>query len=87
MEKLELLKKVRRMDAPEFMLTRIQAKIRADKADRLPVSWQWAGAMACGLLLVFHIFLLETERTPPISAAEQVAESLQIQSSNQLYDE
>lgn len=87
MKNLELLKKVRRVEAPLFLLTRIQAKIGAAAAERLPVSWQWAGALAFGLLLVLNSIALKTGKTPPLTATGQLAESLRLQPSNQLYDE
>ena len=87
MKDLDLLKKVRRVEAPPFLLTRIQAKIGAAETGRLPVSWRWAGGLTFGLLLFFNVFSLKFEKTTLPSPAGQIAESLHLQTSNQLYDE
>jgi hypothetical protein len=87
MENLELFKKVQRAEAPPFLLTRIQAKIRSAETERLPASWRWVGALTCGLLLFFNIYVLKTEKTLSLAPAEQIAQSIDIQMSNQLYDE
>ena len=87
MENLALLKKVRRVEAPPFLQTRIQAKIRASAAERLPASWQWAGGLAFALLLFLNGIALRREKTAAQPPSGLMAESLEIQTSNQLYDE
>lgn len=83
----DLLKKVRRVEAPPFLLTRIEAKLDAARAARTPVSWQWAGAIAFGLLLLLHLGALQSDSAPSGAAAHQIAQSLSLQTSHQLYDE
>jgi hypothetical protein len=87
MENLELLKKVRSVDAPPFLLTRIEAKILAAQAERIPVSWRWSGALAFGLLLLLNVFSLASEKASTSTQAEQMAQSFQLQTINQLYNE
>ncbi len=87
MKKLELLQKVQRVDAPPFLLTRIEAKIRAAASERLPASWQWAAVLALGALLFIHVAVLKPEATAPLAGPEPLAKILDIQTSNQLYDE
>lgn len=83
----DLLKKVRRVEAPPFLLTRIEAKLDAARAARTPVSWQWAGAVAFGLLFLLHLGALQSDSAPSGAAAHQIAQSLSLQTSHQLYDE
>jgi hypothetical protein len=87
MNQIALLKKVRQVEAPPFMLTRIEAKLRAIEAERLPVSWQWAGALTFMLLVLFNVSAMRTERTASPDATSQLVESLQLHPSNQLYHE
>lgn len=87
MEHLDVLKKVRRVEAPPFLLTRIKAKIRANEAESLPVSWVWSGAMACGLLVLANVVVLKAQGSEAMPLAEKIDETLQIQLSNQLYNE
>ncbi|MFN0216495.1 MAG: hypothetical protein ACKVT2_19720 [Saprospiraceae bacterium] len=85
---MEQLKKVRKVDAPPFLLTRIQAKIRASAAEKVPVSWNWAGALALSILLVLNISLfIGTGKTPGIDRTQSLAEGMNLQSNNQLYNE
>jgi hypothetical protein len=87
MKNLDLFKKVQRVEAPPFLLTRIHAKIRAAEAERLPVSWRWAGALVLGLLLFFNAQALKTGQGQSSAPVGQVAESFGMLTSNQLYDE
>lgn len=86
-EELDLLKKVAKTDAPPFLMTRIAAKIRAGESERLPVSWQWAGSLAFTALLLFNVFFLKNNTRKPENASETLAVSLNLQTSNQFYDE
>ena len=83
MNDIDLLKKVSKVDAPPFLLTRIQAKIRSGEAERLPVSWGWASGLAFSLLLLLNMLALgrSNETTPTKSLAEQ----LQMNQNNELY--
>ncbi len=84
---LDLLKKVSKMDAPPFLMTRIAAKIRAGEIERLPVSWQLAGGLAFAALVFFNVFLAKNENRKTALPAETLAVNLKLQTSNQLYDE
>lgn len=85
---MELLKKVKKVDAPYFMLTRIQAKIRANVAERTPVSWKLVGTMAFCTLLMLNVFLfIGTEESHLSNGAKSLAAGMKLQSDNQLYDE
>lgn len=83
MEQLELLKKVGRVDAPPFLLTRIQAKIRLGEAERLPLSWGWASGLAFGLLLLVNV--LAVGRSNEAAPTKSLAEQLQMNQNDQFY--
>lgn len=86
-DKLDALKKVQKVEAPPFLWTRIQARIRQSDMERLPRSWQWAGALAFGILLLLNWRVIATSgRTTPAPVAT-LAAGIQLQPSNQLYDE
>ncbi len=86
---LELLKKVKKLEAPPFLLTRINAKIKAIQVEQLPSSWKWAGALAFGLMFCLNIFGLKTghQTTSNHSGVETLADGLQMSNFNQLYHE
>lgn len=85
--KIESLRKVRRVDAPPFLLTRIEAKIRAAEVERLSVAWQWAGALAFGLLIFLNLSAVKPGQTNQPDTTSQLVESLNLHPSNQLYHE
>ena len=82
---IELLKKVRPTEAPPWLYTRIQAHIRRLAAEQAPGWWSWAGGLAFAALLCLNFFAWRQAGTR--SVAENLAISLQLQPSNQLYDE
>jgi hypothetical protein len=69
MDPLKLLQKVEKVEAPPFLMTRIQAKIRAAVTEQAPVSWQWAGATA--LLLMFWLNFNAVSNTAPNNIAAE----------------
>ena len=83
MNDIELLKKVGKVDAPPFLLTRIQAKIRSGEAERLPVSWGWASGLAFSLLLLLNVLILG--RPSQTAPTKSLAEQLQMNQNNELY--
>lgn len=82
MKDLELLKKVQKVEAPPFLLTRVRAKIRAEERERLPAAWLWSGALAFGLLLWLN-FALASDA--PIGTEINIAAQYGLHSTQQLY--
>lgn len=88
-QNIEQLKKVRKVDAPPFLLTRIHAKIRASKVEQLPLSWRWAGGLAFGLMLCLNLLAVKMnhQATGQPDGIEALADGLQMTNANQLYHE
>ena len=84
---LNLLKKIQKVDAPEFMYTRIQARIGNQASEQLPLSWKWAGGLAFALLLALNISLLQRRQMPTPDTAELLISNMNLYPSNQLYHE
>ncbi|HOY06976.1 MAG TPA: hypothetical protein PLO67_16325 [Saprospiraceae bacterium] len=84
---IDLLKKVGKVDTPEFLFTRIQAKINSPAQEQLPVSWKWAGSLAFGLLLAANLFFAQNRRPMLPDTAELLVSSMSLDHSNQLYHE
>lgn len=78
LEKIELLRKVRRVEAPPFLLTRIRAKIDAARAEKLPATWAWAGSLAFGLLLFLNVVLATRTETADPAAQYRLHQSPQL---------
>ena len=81
----ELLRKVEKVDAPPFLLTRIQAKINALEADKMPFSWQLSGVFAIGLTLIINFTALQNFLNRPSNTLDGVANSMQLNPNLQLY--
>ncbi|MCC6461983.1 MAG: hypothetical protein IT260_16030 [Saprospiraceae bacterium] len=82
---IDLLKKVGKTEAPPWLFTRIQAKLRQGEAEQAPGWWPWATGLALAALLVLNLAVWQGAGSP--SAAESLVSSLQLHASNQLYDE
>lgn len=88
-EALQHLKKVGKVEAPPFLLTRIQAKIAARQVAQVPSSWKWAGALAFGTVLLLNLLAVGSVQPSRDSRSqiETLADGLQLSGTNQLYDE
>jgi hypothetical protein len=87
MNHLDLLKMVEKVDAPPYLLTRIQAKIHAMQTERVPTAWKWAGTMTfCCLLGLNGYCLLTTQKSYNIPT-QSLMYSLGLYQNYQLYDE
>ena len=84
---IDLLKKVQKVDAPEFLFTRIRTKIAHPALDRVPPTWKWAGALAFGLLLTANFFLAHNRGQLTPDTTELLVSSMSLDHSNQLYHE
>jgi len=82
----ELLGQVGRVDPPPFLFTRIEARIELQQESRPSRSWVLATGMAMALLLTVNsYFLLRGSNEMPVVPIEQLASSLELNASNQLY--
>lgn len=80
---MDLLKKVDRVEAPPFLLTRIEAGIRAKEVERMPLTWTWAGSLVLALLLLLNGLALR-QSTATIQT-ENLIQQFQMNQTNQLY--
>ena len=75
---LNRCKKVQKVDAPPFLMTRIRAKIQAVEAEKLPVFWRWAGATAVVLLLWLNYMQVVQPENNNIAAQFGLYQSAQL---------
>ncbi len=88
--KLDLLKQIREVDAPPFLLTRIRQQIQNLDNEAAPVKWKWAFAFTSVAILVLNISIffktantIETKTT----GIKTVINSMNLASSNNIYHE
>ncbi len=86
--KLDILKRVRKEEAPPFLYTRILQRISLLPEAPAPVKWRFAFAATAVLLLILNIGILFSSKPKPQSGGiETVVNSMQLSTSNELYHE
>ncbi len=87
-QKLDLLKKIQKVDAPPFILTRIRQRL--DSAELMPASTAWKLAFGSGLLLVaalnVSILLLRFSNTNK-SQIQEIVSTMDLSNQNDFYNE
>lgn len=87
-KKLELLKKLSRVDAPAFLLTGIKERIRQTFHEPAPVRWKMAfTALAIVVLIVNIIAVARSEKQAAGKGPEVIFRAMQLSSSNEFYYE
>ena len=82
----ELLRNVSRVDPPPFLFTRIEARVTTRNEERPSRSWLVATGMAMAFLLTVNTyFLLKNSYGSTSVPIEQLASSMEMNASNQLY--
>ncbi|MGB4844141.1 MAG: hypothetical protein WBP16_06735 [Ferruginibacter sp.] len=90
--KLDLLKQIKAVDAPPFLLTRIRQQIDNLNNVEAPVKWKWAFAVSAVLIMALNISILFTSNdktvdTDKAAGIETVVSSMNLTNTNQLYNE
>lgn len=90
--KLDLLKQIKAVDAPPFLLTRIRQQIDNLNNVEAPVKWKWAFAVSAVLISALNISILFTSNdktvvTDKAAGIESVVSSMNLTNTNQLYNE
>ncbi len=87
-QKLDLLKKIQKVDAPPFILTRIRQRL--DSVEQMPASIAWKLAFGSGLLLVaalnVSILLLRFSNTDK-SQIQEIVSTMDLSNQNDFYNE
>jgi hypothetical protein len=85
MNELKMLEKVKRVEAPPFLFTRIEAQLN----EQLPVRWVWVSLSAVLFLVVINTLILQGNTQLPkswnASSVQYISEEMGIQTTNQLY--
>ncbi len=87
--KLDLLKQIKEVDAPPFLLTRIRQGIDNLHNAEAPVKWKWAFAIISIFLLLLNlsIFFKTPATTNKKAGIESLVTTLNLSTSNSLYNE
>jgi hypothetical protein len=78
------LHKLKRVETPPFLFTRIQQKIEESRVGMMPKKFVWAVGLSFVLVLALNIgMILSTNHQP--NSLEQFAQSLDLVNDNTLY--
>lgn len=55
----ELLQGIQKVEAPQFLFTKIQTSIRKQLEDRIPLRYVWMGAFSLVILLTLNIWTMQ----------------------------
>lgn len=91
-KKLDLLKQIKQVDAPPFLLTPIRQQIDNLSNFKAPVKWKWAFAASAILILALNvsIFFKSADTTASAgrnTAIENVVQSMNLTNTINLYNE
>ena len=84
-QKIELLQKIKRVDAPPFLFTRIEAKL-SNNNNEIPFIPKWAFVLSSSLILSLNVFVFTANKSESNSIV-QVGNSMKLTVSNNLYNE
>ena len=84
---LEDLKKIKKVDAPPFLYTRIEAKIEAMEAKEVPMKWVLASSFALSFLLFINIISIRSlfANGGNSNSLELIMDDMNLSPANQLY--
>ncbi|MBA4145592.1 MAG: hypothetical protein C0523_07510 [Cytophaga sp.] len=87
-KKLELLAKIKRVEAPPFLFTRILERIDSRAMEKAPATWRVALVTATLLILTLNVSVLfRASDKPKESDVEEVINSMRLSRTNDLYHE
>jgi hypothetical protein len=81
---LENLGKIKRLEAPPYLFTRIKQRIEQSKKERLPRSIAVALSFSFAVLLVINTLVIVKYNSAP-NAMQSYAQSINLTSNNSLY--
>ena len=87
-KKLDALKKIKQVDAPPFLITRIKQQIENLENAPAPVKWKWAFAVSTMLILVLNVSVFfKNNNTKEKAGIESVISAMHLSDTNALYYE
>ena len=81
---LTYLEKIKRVDTPPFLFTRIQQKINYAQNTIVPKKIVWTISLAFIVILMLNVSIIVSQQTPS-NTLESYAQSINLISNNNLY--
>ena len=84
---LDILKQIKKVEVPPFLLTGIEAKLAIQKPNNINVRWSIGGSLAFSLICFLNFSVINTKLKSNHSQIENLAQELYLSSDNVLYYE
>jgi hypothetical protein len=85
-KKLEALRKITQVDAPDFLYTRIEARL-SQSGEQVSNKWKLATMLGFAVILLMNILVITSAAKPANSNIETVVNAMNLTTQNHLYDE
>ncbi len=82
----DILEKIKKVDAPPFLYTRILNRIQNKVQETVPVKWAVVAAACMIALIIINISVISKTNTTQTNSFE-LSEAFSLQTSNSLYNE
>ncbi len=87
-KRLEQLKKIKEVDPPPFLLTRIMEQIKSQVDTPAPATWRLAFLSIAIVVVTLNVFILiNSSNKQNIDGMEEVINSMNLSTTNDLYHE
>jgi hypothetical protein len=80
-----LLGAIEKIEVSPFMLTRIHAELEAQRQEKLPLTWAWAGTAVLALLLCLNVWTIQEQLNESLDVSI-VVEEMNLIPENSLYN-
>jgi hypothetical protein len=87
-KRLELLKKIQKVEAPPFLLTRIRERIDSSSIEKAPATWRFGFIAAAVVVLSLNVSIFfKSSRTENKNGIGEEINSMDLSNTNDLYNE
>ena len=84
--KLNRLSNINQVDAPSFMFTRIQQRIKEQDNEKVSINFKWIYAFSAIIIIVLNIATFNLNKTNSESNLESIATEMQLKNNNNFYN-
>jgi hypothetical protein len=88
--KLDLLKNIKKVDAPPYLLTRVKQQIQNLDNVEAPIKWKWAFALTSVIVIMLNVTIFSKSNLTfekKNTAVENVINGMNLSAKNDLYNE
>lgn len=84
-EPLDILSDIKSVDAPPFLWTRIQQKIKVEQENRLSPAFAYLLGLSFLLLIGFNVLVITQKTHHAASESNNIAQTMNLLPNNELY--